>query len=194
AARYARYFQRSFGTKGHLFERRYHALPVEDDSYLLELVRYIHLNPVRAGLVAHAGEYEWSSHRTYMGVVVRHWVRAERVLHIFGRDESAARATYARFVHAGEGGGLSLLAGVVSVTDGRRVNAPPAVATTMHALRAWHGHRPGRPDRRNLSGGRLLAGTTRRARPRTGPRPHPSQNRGGGDGARTRIDDGDSTQ
>jgi REP element-mobilizing transposase RayT len=130
AARYARYFQRSFGTTGHLFERRHHAVLVEDDGYLLELVRYIHLNPVRGGLVAHAADYEWSSHRTYMGLAARRWVSADGVLKIFGHDEAAARDAYVRFVQAGEAGVLGILAGVASVGEGRLQRAPPVAMRT----------------------------------------------------------------
>ena len=51
AGRYAREMQRHRATTGHFFERRYRAILVDADSYLLELIRYIHLNPVRAGIV-----------------------------------------------------------------------------------------------------------------------------------------------
>ena len=61
ASRYARTVQIALATTGHLFERRYPALLVDADSYLLTLLRYIHLNPVRAGLVGDAQLYRWSS-------------------------------------------------------------------------------------------------------------------------------------
>jgi REP element-mobilizing transposase RayT len=68
ASRYARRKQRQVPTTGHLFERRYRAKLVASDRYLLALVRYIHLNPVRAGLTADPGAYRWSSHRAFLGL------------------------------------------------------------------------------------------------------------------------------
>src|SRR3990170_3468527 len=59
---YVRGFNRTHGRKGHLFQGRYKAIVCERDSYLLELVRYIHLNPVRAGLVRRPGEWKWSGY------------------------------------------------------------------------------------------------------------------------------------
>ena len=49
---------------GHLFQGRYKAILIDGDSYLIELIRYIHLNPVRAGMVDDPVDYEWSSHST----------------------------------------------------------------------------------------------------------------------------------
>lgn len=68
ASRYARRKQRQVPTTGHLFERRYRAKLVASDRYLLALVRYIHLNPVRAGLIADLADYRWSSHRAFLGL------------------------------------------------------------------------------------------------------------------------------
>src|SRR5947209_1087353 len=64
---YARRFNAINRHKGHLFQGRYKAIVCDRDSYLLELVRYIHLNPVRAGLVRRPGEWQWSGHREYLG-------------------------------------------------------------------------------------------------------------------------------
>lgn len=64
---YVRGFNHTHGRKGHLFQGRYKAIVCERDSYLLELVRYIHLNPVRAGLVRRPGEWKWSGHGEYLG-------------------------------------------------------------------------------------------------------------------------------
>lgn len=74
ASQYARAVQARFNTTGHLFERRYHAVLADASDYLLTLVRYIHLNPVRAGLVADPADYAWSSHRVYLGLQRRDWV------------------------------------------------------------------------------------------------------------------------
>ncbi len=99
ASRYARAKQRSIATTGHLFERRYRARLVDADRYLLVLVRYIHLNPVRAHMVADARDYRWSSHRAYLGASCPDWLRIEPVLGRFGPSVDAARAAYWRFMN-----------------------------------------------------------------------------------------------
>jgi len=60
---HARHHSVKYKRVGHLFQGRYRAILCDKDAYLVELVRYIHLNPVRAGLVTHPGEYRWSRHR-----------------------------------------------------------------------------------------------------------------------------------
>lgn len=68
---YARWFNRTHGRRGHVFQGRYKAVVCNRDSYLLELVRYIHLNPVRAGLVRNPGAWKWSGHNEYLGTARR---------------------------------------------------------------------------------------------------------------------------
>jgi len=63
---YARYFNRRYGKVGHLFQGRYRAILCDKDAYLLELVRYIHLNPVRAKVVRDPERYLWTSHLSYL--------------------------------------------------------------------------------------------------------------------------------
>ena len=65
--RYTRWINQRQRRVGHLFQGRYKAILVDADSYLLELVRYIHLNPVRTGLVKDPLDYPWSGHRAYLG-------------------------------------------------------------------------------------------------------------------------------
>ena len=67
-SQYARKVHRKHGESGHLFQQRYHALLVDPDTYLLRLIRYIHLMPVRAGIVKEPGEYTLSSHNAYVGM------------------------------------------------------------------------------------------------------------------------------
>ena len=110
ASSYARWFQKQLDTTGHLFERRYHALLVDADSYLLELIRYIHLNPVRAGLVADPIEHPWSSHRNYLGTAVEPWVTTGFALTLFGRRTDEARSAYLRFIREG----MTSASGIVS--------------------------------------------------------------------------------
>lgn len=68
AQRYARYRHKALRTSGHLFERRYKAKLVDVDAYFLALLRYIHLNPVKAHLVTDPADYPWSSHRAFLGL------------------------------------------------------------------------------------------------------------------------------
>ena len=94
ASKYARAVQARLETTGHLFERRYHAVLVDADAYLLTLVRYIHLNPVRAGLVAKPAAYAWSSHRVYLGEHQRHWVTTGLTLNMLAARPDRAIARY----------------------------------------------------------------------------------------------------
>jgi REP element-mobilizing transposase RayT len=98
AAEYARAMQIKLATTGHFFERRYHASLVDTDSYLKELVRYIHLNPVRAGVVAAPSLYRWSSHHAYAGSRAQSWVTTDFVLGIFGHERASAVAAYKKFL------------------------------------------------------------------------------------------------
>jgi REP element-mobilizing transposase RayT len=95
---FTRKVQHRIETTGHLFERRYHALLVDADVYLLTLLRYIHFNPVRAGLAPDPGAYTWSSHQTYLGQRPRDWVTTDFALRLFARRRDVARARYCRFM------------------------------------------------------------------------------------------------
>jgi REP element-mobilizing transposase RayT len=94
AGRYARRVQARLQTTGHLFEKRYHAVLVDVDEYLLTLIRYIHLNPVRAGLAQSPDDYAWSSHHTYLGRRSEPWVTTGFALHMLGPDRERAIAAY----------------------------------------------------------------------------------------------------
>lgn len=100
AGQYARRLQASLLTTGHLFERRYHAVLVDTDSYLLELLRYIHLNPVRGHLVTSADDYPWSSHHVYSGRRDESWVTTDFALSMLHVDRRQAVQAYRRFVSA----------------------------------------------------------------------------------------------
>lgn len=99
ASRYARAKQRNLSTTGHLFERRYRARLVDADRYLLALVRYIHLNPVRVRTVTDPRDYPWSSHRAYLGAPCPPWLRIEPVLGVLGTMAVAGRRAYQRFMN-----------------------------------------------------------------------------------------------
>lgn len=96
-SKYARYLQHGEGTTGHCFERRYHAVLVTDERQILHVVRYVHLNPVRAGLVTDPVDYAWSSHRVYVGLRSTPWVAPEAVLGRFSSDADEARQAFAAF-------------------------------------------------------------------------------------------------
>lgn len=98
AGRYARAVQARLQTTGHLFEKRYHALLVDADQYLLALLRYIHLNPVRANLAASPDDYPWSSHHAYLGKRPEPWVTTGFALRMFDPDRLRAIAAYEAFV------------------------------------------------------------------------------------------------
>ena len=98
AAEFARAMQLKLETTGHFFERRYHATLVDSDAYLLELLRYIHLNPVRAGLVDDPGRFRWSSHHHYSGRRVEPWLTTDFVLSMFSSDHARAIASYQEFL------------------------------------------------------------------------------------------------
>jgi putative transposase len=98
ASGYARWMHRRLGRTGHFFERRYRAVLVDSDSYALELVRYIHLNPVRAGISADAADYAWSSHRAYLGAAAPAWLTQTWILSLFAATESHARRRFAAFM------------------------------------------------------------------------------------------------
>ena len=66
AVGYAQYHNRTHGRTGHLFQNRYQSEPVNDDSYLLVVSRYIHQNPLKAGLVKNTKDYQWSSYNQYL--------------------------------------------------------------------------------------------------------------------------------
>ncbi len=89
---------------GHLFQGRYKAVLVDADSYLLELTRYVVLNPVRAGMVKSARAWMWSSYGATVGAAdTPEWLEVDGLLSQFGTRRSRAVAAYERFVQEGIG-------------------------------------------------------------------------------------------
>jgi hypothetical protein len=89
---------------GQLFQNRYKSILCEEEPYLLELVRYIHLNPLRAKIVAdlpELGRYPYCGHSALMGKSVRLWQDIEYVLGSFGKRISVARRCYRSYVESG---------------------------------------------------------------------------------------------
>lgn len=99
---YAKWFNWRHGYEGHLFERRFNAVLVEGDAHLLELTRYIVLNPVRAGIVRAAGDWKWSSYLATIGDARQPaFLTTSWVLSLFNKEPNRARKLYADFVAAG---------------------------------------------------------------------------------------------
>jgi len=97
-------FNRRHKRYGHLFQNRYKSILCEEDPYLLELTRYIHLNPLRAGVVKNLEGlrfYPWSGHSTIMGKQKRGWQDVGSVLGYFGRKKKGAIAAYENYVREG---------------------------------------------------------------------------------------------
>jgi putative transposase len=99
---YTNYFNRRHGRVGHLFQGRYRSIIVEKDAYLLELSRYIHLNPVRAGMVKRPEAYRWSSYASYLfSKSSPKWFRREEVLGQMDKKPVKGRRKYRQFVEEG---------------------------------------------------------------------------------------------
>ena len=103
AGRYARTVQAAMRTTGHLFEKRYHPVIVDADEYLLQLLRYIHLNPVRAGMVASPDDHPWSSHHVYSAKRDEPWVTTSFALSLFHSNYQTAVRAYRSFMLEGMG-------------------------------------------------------------------------------------------
>ena len=101
---YTQATNRRHGLVGHLFQGRFNAILVERDAYLLELARYVVLNPVRAGMVQDARDWPWSSYRAMVGQEpAPAWLETDWLLGLFGEERSGAQAAYAAFVRQGIG-------------------------------------------------------------------------------------------
>jgi len=101
---YAVYFNHRHKRTGQLFQNRYKSILCQEDAYLTELVRYIHLNPLRAGLVKSHGalnHYPYCGHGSLLGNRKRDWQDTDYVLSYFGKQRSSARKRYDHFVSEG---------------------------------------------------------------------------------------------
>lgn len=116
---YATYYNRRYNRSGHLFQNRYKSFVCEEDPYFLELVRYIHLNPLRSGLVKDLKElkrYPWCGFGVLIGSHKNSWQEIDEVLKYFGNQVAEARANCTKFMEDGikqgrrpefSGGGLT---------------------------------------------------------------------------------------
>lgn len=96
---YTMYFNRKYNTIGHLFQGRYKAILCDKDEYLLSLLKYIHLNPLRAKIVKGLREYRWSSHHTYVKKEDKNnLIKTDQILRMFSEDKTKARRLYKTFM------------------------------------------------------------------------------------------------
>ncbi len=120
---YAIWYNRTHRRHGHLFQNRFKSILCQEDAYLLELVRYIHLNPIRARIVSNLdelGRFPYSGHSVLMGKVKHEWQNTEDILGMLSKNKGPARRSYRKFVAEGlehgnrpdlTGGGLIRSAG-----------------------------------------------------------------------------------
>jgi len=136
---YAIYFNRKYRRTGHLFENRYKSILCEEDRYLVALIRYIHLNPVRSGTVKTLDEldnYPWTGHSVIIGRNQQEWMDTGYCLSQFGNELRRARIRYRKFIEDGlsqghipefSGGGLlKSHGGWSAVKSMKRRNEKPA--------------------------------------------------------------------
>jgi REP element-mobilizing transposase RayT len=101
---YTQTTNRRYGQVGHLFQGRYKAILVDADAHLLEVSRYVVLNPVRAGMVESPEAWPWSSYHTTVGQAKRPaWLSVDNLLSLFAKTRSVARRRYAQFIMDGIG-------------------------------------------------------------------------------------------
>jgi hypothetical protein len=94
-----RQYRKKYKKSGHLFQDGYKSEKIEDDSYLLMAIRYIHRNPIKAGIVKKAEKYKWSSYKAYLGkdTALADTIDKELVLGIFSEDENEAKKEFIKF-------------------------------------------------------------------------------------------------
>ena len=100
--RFTMYFNWRYGTVGHLFQGRYKAILCDKDAYLFSLVKYLHCNPVRAGMVRQPEGYRWSSHREYLGMNKNGLVDTGLLLGMFSEDLKRGRKLYREYMRKEE--------------------------------------------------------------------------------------------
>jgi putative transposase len=103
--RYTGYFNKKYNKVGHMFQVRYKAILCDRDAYMMELVRYLHLNPERMRSPMDAGNYWWSSHRVYLGNESLVRIETAPVLGEFAKPLNKARSAYLKFIAEGKATG-----------------------------------------------------------------------------------------
>lgn len=156
---YTQAFNRQHARVGHLFQGRFKAIVVEKEAYLLELCRYVVLNPARAGVVRDPAAYPWSSYRATAGLAAAPgWLMVDWGLDQFSQMRGAAQAKYRQFVAEGirqptrpweRVVGLVYLGRAAFI---RRVQRQGAPRRGVPKSRGRNGSRAGCPRRRYCSG------------------------------------------
>lgn len=98
--RFAVIYNKNHDRKGHVFQGRHLPLLISDDAYLMTVLRYVHLNPVAAGLVTYPEQWRLSGHNEILGLAAPRHVKVPLALALFGDDPGAARTRYREFVYA----------------------------------------------------------------------------------------------
>ncbi len=98
---YVHYFNKKYKRVGHLFQDRFRSEAVDQESYLLALVRYIHQNPVKAGMVERAADYKWSSYNCYINTnhYFSHLLNTDTILSLFAKDRNEAIRRYKKYMN-----------------------------------------------------------------------------------------------
>jgi putative transposase len=97
-SRYARYINKQQQRRGYLCEGRYQAILVQNEKYLLELCYYIHMNPVKSGLVSHIDQFNWSSHHSYTLHKIIPWVTTEFIVQLLKKNTNVTKQHYLYFI------------------------------------------------------------------------------------------------
>jgi len=129
---YSQYYNRRYRKVGHLLEGRHKAILCQSEMYMGELVRYIHLNPVRSMMVEQPEDYLYSSQREYLGIEPAGMVDVDPMLRLFGPKRVTARKRFAEFVQAGIGQGHR--EDLYKAEDGQILGTEEFVDATIHRL------------------------------------------------------------
>lgn len=95
---YTQRYNKNNRKDGSLFKGRYKSIIVGGESYLLELIKYIHMNPVKAEIVKNPESHKWTSHREYLGKENEKWLKKELILNYFGKNRQKAIKQFDRYV------------------------------------------------------------------------------------------------
>lgn len=101
---YAIYFNAKYKRRGHLYQNRYKSILCQEDSFYMELLRYIHLNPIRAKIlenITQLDKYPWTGHSTIMGKTKRKWQSINSVVMWFNKNKTKALLEYKEFIKQG---------------------------------------------------------------------------------------------
>ncbi len=137
---YCQSFNKRHELTGHVVQGRYHALLIQKESHLLELARYVALNPIRAKLASNAADWHWSNHRYLLGIAPPpSWLETEWLLNQFGNGPREARIhAYHDFVRNGLGQANPLIGLHRQRSATNAGSAVQAMPLTLHEYAAHH--------------------------------------------------------